>query len=385
MRRVVNGEVDESSQVESTLFLDLAVQNIGNAVQIWNLSPSLNAFVQMVRISSLDLYFRERSFHRSGSRLTPKFRMWSLVLVCFGADCLLSVATSENGWTDDFLCKEWFTKSFIPQASTRNTSGKHILLIYDGHGSHDTLDLIELACKHNIILFCLPPHTTHKLQPLDVGVFGPFSRAWTDHCDEIIDNTGEEMPREDFIKEYMAVQHATFKAPTIQAAWRKSGCWPINRTIFNDDDFAPSVSTSTSASHVPASFPVILHDFHDTLQDSVVHSGSDADENDDATSNSNSDSDDNTPPHPPLDNTPPPRPHHPEAPPHSKQAPQPAQAPTMSVPVLPLVLQTVGTPSLNTWAMHSGRGPSLRHRVICLENNNAILQSHVSTLEAHCN
>jgi hypothetical protein len=56
----------------------------------------------------------------------------------------------------------------------------------DSHGSHDTLNLIELAQQHNIILFCLPPHTTHKLQPLDVGVFGPFSRAWTDHCDEIV-------------------------------------------------------------------------------------------------------------------------------------------------------------------------------------------------------
>jgi hypothetical protein len=93
---------------------------------------------------------------------------------------------SENGWTDDFLCKEWFVKSFIPQAMARNESGKPILLIYDSHGSHDTLNLIELAQQHNIILFCLPPHTTHKLQPLDVGVFGPFSRAWTDHCDEIV-------------------------------------------------------------------------------------------------------------------------------------------------------------------------------------------------------
>jgi len=71
-----------------------------------------------------------------------------------------SVSTSPNGWTDDFLCTEWFKKSFIPQATAQNTSGNPILLIYDGHGSHDTLDLINLACKHNIILFCLPPHTT---------------------------------------------------------------------------------------------------------------------------------------------------------------------------------------------------------------------------------
>lgn len=84
---------------------------------------------------------------------------------------------SENGWTDDFLCGEWFEKSFIPQATRRNTSDKPILLVLDGHGSHEKVKIIDLGLLHNIIIFCLPPHTTHMLQPLDVGVFGPFSRA----------------------------------------------------------------------------------------------------------------------------------------------------------------------------------------------------------------
>ena len=114
----------------------------------------------------------------------------------------LSVSTSPNGWTDDFLCMEWFKKSFIPQATMWNRSGKPILLIYDGHGSHETSELCHLAQDNNIILFCLPPHTTHKLQPLDVGVFGPFQRGWIDGCDEIVEDTGEEMPCQDFVWEY---------------------------------------------------------------------------------------------------------------------------------------------------------------------------------------
>jgi len=101
---------------------------------------------------------------------------------------------SENGWTDDFLCKEWFKKKIIPQATAQNMSDKPILLIYDVHGSHETLELIELTHEHNTILFCLPPHTTHKLQPLDVGVFGLFSCTWTEQCDEIVEDTSEEMP-----------------------------------------------------------------------------------------------------------------------------------------------------------------------------------------------
>ena len=37
--------------------------------------------------------------------------------------------------------------------------------------NHITLEVIDLACEKNVILFCLPPHTTHALQPLDVAVF----------------------------------------------------------------------------------------------------------------------------------------------------------------------------------------------------------------------
>jgi len=51
--------------------------------------------------------------------------------------------------------------------------------------SHEIAALIELTHKHNIILFLPPTHTTHKLQPLDVGVFGPFARVWLDRCDGI--------------------------------------------------------------------------------------------------------------------------------------------------------------------------------------------------------
>lgn len=181
---------------------------------------------------------------------------------------------SENGWTDDFLCKEWFKNNFIPQTAKCNISGKLILLIYDGHGSHETFELIDLACKNNIILFCLSPHTTHRLQPLDVGVFGPFACAWAERCDEIVEDTGAEMPCKDFVKEYMEVRHQTFKSTTIITAFRKSGCWPIDPNMFTEDDFAPSIPTSTSARHVPNSFPF---DVPSNLGDDASSEGSASD------------------------------------------------------------------------------------------------------------
>ena len=165
---------------------------------------------------------------------------------------------SQNGWTDDFIGSEWFAKSFIPQATVQNKSGKPILLILDSHGSHETCEIIRLTEANNIIILCLPPHTTHKLQPLDVGVFGPFQRAWLERCDYITELTGTEMPKEDFVKEYMCVRQETFRPSTVTSAFRKSGTWPIDKTVFTDDDFVTDA-------HILSYFSVFYTDLFDEV------------------------------------------------------------------------------------------------------------------------
>jgi hypothetical protein len=130
---------------------------------------------------------------------------------------------SENGWTDDHICAEWFIQNFVPAAKARNSSGKPILLIYDGHASHTMFKMIETALEHNIQLFCLPPHTTHKLQPLDVGIFGPLQRAWFDQCDRVLDESGEVMDVRAVVGEYMKARARSFKPETILQGWRKMG------------------------------------------------------------------------------------------------------------------------------------------------------------------
>jgi hypothetical protein len=209
------------------------------------------------------------------------------------------IGVSPNGWTDDFLCLKWFEKSFIPQATARNTSGKPILLIYDGHGSHNSAELIRLARANNIILFCLPPHTTHKLQPLDIGVFGPFQRAWIERCDEIIDETGEEMSRSVFVSEYMAVRQDSFKERTILQAWKKSGAWPIDHNVFTDEDFAPSIPYSTHARDLPAAFPSSNHAAPTDPDKSHPASDSDSDSSSDGDLDTNNNKRPTEPPMPP--------------------------------------------------------------------------------------
>jgi hypothetical protein len=49
-----------------------------------------------------------------------------------------------------------------------------VLLILDGHGSHKHLDALEFVKVNGVILLCLPPHCTHRMQPLDVSFFRPL-------------------------------------------------------------------------------------------------------------------------------------------------------------------------------------------------------------------
>ena len=49
----------------------------------------------------------------------------------------------------------------------------------DGHGSHVTLKFLEWAQQHKILVPMYPPHSTHRLQPLDVGCFAPLATYYS--------------------------------------------------------------------------------------------------------------------------------------------------------------------------------------------------------------
>lgn len=160
---------------------------------------------------------------------------------------------TDNGWTDDNTAVEWFREVFIPHAVARNHSGKRILLTFDGHHSHDTPDILLAAFDNNILLYCLPPKTTHKLQPLDVGVFGPLQSAWAKHAQQ---RAAEHNPitHDTVVHEYMHICLKYMTVKSITSAFRRSGMWPIDSTVFNEQDFAPSLHSSTQVSG-PPSYP----------------------------------------------------------------------------------------------------------------------------------
>lgn len=84
-----------------------------------------------------------------------------------GADVYMS---RKSAYVNTELFQKWLEKHFVP----RKPQGK-VLLILDGHASHtNSADMLKTAEEHDIILFCLPSHTTQALQPLDRSFFKPF-------------------------------------------------------------------------------------------------------------------------------------------------------------------------------------------------------------------
>ena len=90
---------------------------------------------------------------------------------------------SESGYMHDTNFGEWFTKVFVKETATYQ---KPVVLIFDGHNSHLTYKTVKSAIDNNIILLCLPPHTSHALQPLDVSVFRSVKSNWTNIVDQIL-------------------------------------------------------------------------------------------------------------------------------------------------------------------------------------------------------
>ncbi|XP_072395093.1 uncharacterized protein [Diabrotica undecimpunctata] len=86
---------------------------------------------------------------------------------------------APSGWMTAELFEQWMIH-FVKH--TNPTKESPILLIMDNHESHVSLASIKFAKENNRILLTLPPHTSHRLQPLDKAVLGPLKKYYSHGC-----------------------------------------------------------------------------------------------------------------------------------------------------------------------------------------------------------
>ena len=94
-------------------------------------------------------------------------------LLVWGSPAGAIAGCSKHGWVDSDLFLKWM-QHFIN--CVKATQAHRVLLILDGHCSHKSLDVIDLARANGMVIICLPLHTTHWMQLLDVTVFGPLKK-----------------------------------------------------------------------------------------------------------------------------------------------------------------------------------------------------------------
>jgi len=77
------------------------------------------------------------------------------------------------------LFKRWLVKHLLKHA----VAGRPLLLILDGHSTHYQHKTIKFARDNDVVMMCLPPHTT---QPLDASVFKPLKQSWHAACHRFV-------------------------------------------------------------------------------------------------------------------------------------------------------------------------------------------------------
>jgi hypothetical protein len=74
----------------------------------------------------------------------------------------------------------------------------------------------------------MPPHTSHLLQPLDVGVFSPLKRAYRKLVEGMMVARNNHIDKEDFLHLYPPARKMIFNHENIYSGFAGAGLKPLN-------------------------------------------------------------------------------------------------------------------------------------------------------------
>ena len=173
-----------------------------------------------------------------GKRLNPEWTKGEVPNTLYGM--------SEKGWTDMKLFHYWMTNLFIPNIPP----ARPVMLLLDGHSSHYEPDTIRIAQNEGVVVLCLPPHTTHVSQPLDVSFFRPLKAYWSDSCHKYMqDNPGRVVTKYQFSALFSQAWYRAIKPENIISGFQKAGICPFNPKAIAAPSSLPSVGEVASESH----------------------------------------------------------------------------------------------------------------------------------------
>ena len=149
---------------------------------------------------------------------------------------------TRSGWMNEEIFVDYLNHVI---KHTRCSPERKILIILDNHDTHISLKAVDTARRHGVVLLTIPPHTSHKLQPLDRSVYGPFKTAYNKAVDRWMrSNPGRTVTIYDIPSLVNEAQMAAVTSTNVISGFQATGICPFNRSIFSDIDFVPSFPTN---------------------------------------------------------------------------------------------------------------------------------------------
>ena len=172
---------------------------------------------------------------------------------------------SSKGWITQELFNSWFMEHFLSYVP----STRPLLLLLDGHSSHYCPEVIKMASKHKIIVFTLPPHTTHLTQPLDRSAFAMLKMHWKQVCHGFqLKHPGRVITQYDFCSLFSEAWSQSMTIRNVTSGFKVTGVYPFNRNAVLDKipgenytTFKPECLPQTSGlAYIPLYSPAPCHD-----------------------------------------------------------------------------------------------------------------------------
>ncbi|CAG8644707.1 5710_t:CDS:1, partial [Acaulospora morrowiae] len=101
---------------------------------------------------------------------------------------------------------------------------------------------VDFCSKNEILLYALPPHTTHILQPAKLP-FAKLKNEYSKGCNKLYNDNEELATKHTFAKILGLVFLATYTFTAITNAFRVTEIWSLNPNVIDFDKLEPSLPT----------------------------------------------------------------------------------------------------------------------------------------------
>lgn len=146
-----------------------------------------------------------------------------------------------TGWMNEDIFPD-VMKHFVKysHSSKENRS----LLVFDNHESHLTPQVLDFASENGVEIVTVPPHCSHRLQPLDVCVYGSLQKVYNRCISQwMLNNPGKTVKISNVAEFFNDAFILSMTPSNILSAFKSTGIYPFNRMLFSEDDFMSSYVT----------------------------------------------------------------------------------------------------------------------------------------------